>query len=72
MRTVHRISISDNMLTVFNYAARKLQENGKLKRLPSMPKLTKLLAEEMIIDGDVIIFRIPNGSPIKIKTRLRE
>lgn len=71
MRDKH-IRVSENMYAVISYAQRKLQKNARLNELPSLPKVTKIIAEESIVDGDIIIFKIPNGNPISLKQRIRK
>lgn len=56
---------------VLEYSKKQIMNNAKLDKLPTMAKTTKILTEECIIDGNTIIFRIPNGSSLSLKKRVR-
>lgn len=56
---------------VLEYTKKQIKTNAKLDKEPNMAKTTRLLAEECIIDGNTIIFRIPNGNVLALKKRIR-
>jgi len=71
MRKIRSIWVSDNMHLILSYAQKRLQKNANMDKPPAFLKTTRILAEECIVDGDVIIFRIPNSSAMSIRKRLK-
>ena len=72
MRRTTRVIIANNMLSIFDYVRRRLQKNAGLDEMPTLSVATRLVGEESIIDGDTVIFRIPNGNPKVIRKRMEK
>lgn len=70
MRNNMRIYIANSMFNVFNYARKRIMANARMDDIP-MTIVTRILGEDAIVDGDLIVIKLPNGNPIQLKRRIK-
>lgn len=64
------ISVDDKFFSILKYATSRLQKNAGMYKPPPLTRVTKVMSEESLIDGNIIIFNLPNGNKFKIRKRL--